>query len=330
MFKRIALIVLAVLVVAAGVGLYAAAVPDVPAVELDARYGGPPSQFVTLPGGTRAHFRDRPGPAGAPTIVLLHGSNASLHTWEPWAAEFAGKLRVISVDLPGHGLTGATVEDDYAIEGMVEFVDSFTRAIGLSEPFVLAGNSMGGNVAWRFTLRHPERVAKLVLVDAGGVAIPGPERPMPLAFRLARTPVVRELLRFVTPRSLFESGLRDAFYDPSLVTPEMIDRYWQLNLRPGTRAANVARFSRAGGTRFASRLKEIKQPTLVLWGSDDKVISVAAADVFESALPNAKVIIYEHCGHLPMEEVAKQSAADVLAFVGAKHVTTGMTEGETK
>jgi pimeloyl-ACP methyl ester carboxylesterase len=330
MFKRIVVIVFAVLVLAAGAALYAAAVPDMPAAVLDARYGGPPSQFVTLPGGTRAHFRDRPGPAGAPAIVLLHGSNASLHTWEPWATEFAGKLRVISVDLPGHGLTGATVEGDYAIEGIVEFVDSFIHAIGLSEPFILAGNSMGGNVAWRFTLIHPERVAKLILIDSGGVAIPGPERPMPLAFRLARTPVVRELLRFVTPRSLFESGLRDAFYDTSLVTPEMIDRYWQLNLRPGTRAANLDRFSRTNGTRFANRLKEIKQPTLILWGSEDKVISVAAADVFESALSNAKLIIYEHCGHLPMEEVAKQSAADVLAFVGGKPVTTGMTEGKGK
>jgi pimeloyl-ACP methyl ester carboxylesterase len=327
MVKRMALIVGAILVIGIG-ALYFVAVPDIPVAELDQRYGGPPSQFLTLPSGTRVHFRDRPGPAGVPTIVLLHGSNASLHTWEPWAAQFAGKLRVVSVDLPAHGLTGATIEDDYSLDGMVRFVDSFTRALGLSEPFVLAGNSMGGNVAWRFTLAHPDRVAKLVLVDSGGVVVPGPERPTPLVFRIARTPVLREILRVVTPRSFFESGLRDVFYDKSFVNAEMIDRYWQLNLRPGSRAANLARFSRPTDVEAAKRLGEIKQPTLILWGREDTRIPVAAADVFKAALPNAKLIIYDHCGHLPMEEVAAQSADDVLGFVGKEPLTTGMTESK--
>src|SRR5262250_896490 len=100
----------------------------VPAATLTAKYGQAPSQFLTLPGGTVAHYRDyaaTTGEARAPILVLLHGSNSSLHTWEPWAQRLRGTMRVVTVDLPGHGLTGATAEADYSANGMVEFVDTF-------------------------------------------------------------------------------------------------------------------------------------------------------------------------------------------------------------
>jgi pimeloyl-ACP methyl ester carboxylesterase len=77
--------------------------PDIPRAILEAKYAGPPSQFVTLPEGTRAHVRDR-GPRDALALVLIHGSNASLYTWEPWAKRLSDMFRVITLDLPGHGL----------------------------------------------------------------------------------------------------------------------------------------------------------------------------------------------------------------------------------
>ena len=307
------------LVLAAAVGgaLYFAAVPDVPVAELDQRYATPPSQFLNLPSGTRVHYRDRPGPEGAPTIVLVHGSNASLLTWEPWAKRMAGRLRVVSVDLPGHGLTGATVEQDYRPEGMVRFLDAFPRQLGLTQPFILAGNSMGGGVSWRFALDHPERVSKLVLVDAGGAVAPGVDGPVPFAFKIARTPVLRNLVRIVTPRSLIESGLRAAFYDQSLVTPAMIDQYWEMNRRAGTRETTGLRFALPYDPEPSTHIGELKMPVLILWGREDKLIPVHSAEVFKQVLPQAQLIIYDQCGHIPMEERADQSAADVLAFTGA-------------
>jgi|HubBroStandDraft_1064217.scaffolds.fasta_scaffold00354_10 pimeloyl-ACP methyl ester carboxylesterase len=312
-------ILIGVLVIAAGLGVtfYVAAVPDVPASELDQRYGTPPSQFLTLSSGTRVHYRDRPGPEGAPTIVLVHGSNASLLTWEPWAARFQGRLRVVSVDLPGHGLTGATVEQDYSIAGMDRFLDAFTRKLGLTQPFMLAGNSMGGQVAWRFALAYPDRVSKLILVDAGGAVAPGVDGPVPLAFRIARTPVLGNIVRFVTPRSLIESGLRSAFWDQSLVTPAMIDQYWELNRRAGTRDATATRFALPYDPEPATRLGQLQMPVLILWGREDKLIPVHSAEVFKAALPQAQLVVYDQCGHVPMEERAEQSAADVLAFAGS-------------
>jgi pimeloyl-ACP methyl ester carboxylesterase len=309
------LIILVVLIAGLGGVFYYASVPDISAAELDQRYGTPPSQFVTLPSGTRVHYRDRAGPDGAPVIVLIHGSNASLQTWEPWAKRMAGKLRIVSVDLPGHGLTGATKEADYSLDGMVAFLDAFTRQIGLDQPFVLAGNSMGGAVSWHFALAHPDRVAKLILVDAGGVLAPDANTPLPL--RLARTPGLRELGRYVTPRNVYEAGLRAAFYDQNLVTPAMIDQYWELNRREGTRATTVARFSLPYDPEPAKHLGELKMPVLILWGREDRLIPVAATDVYKAAIPQAQLIIYDQCGHIPMEEKADQSAAAVMAFAAA-------------
>jgi pimeloyl-ACP methyl ester carboxylesterase len=326
----VGLVVLAV----AGVGvlLLFFSTPEVPAATLAAKYGQPPSQFLKLPGGTVAHYRDYPAASSdkpAPILVLLHGSNASLHTWEPWAQRLRPTMRVVSVDLPGHGLTGATVEGDYSTEGMVAFVDSFTRTLGIDRPFVLAGNSMGGNVAWRFTLAHPDRVSKLVLVDAAGITLPGVSMTPPIGFRLARNRFAAPILRHFAPRTIFEETLQAAFYDKSMVTPEMVDRYWELNRRTGTPEATFARFRLPlTNPGMMDRLHEITVPTLILWGREDALIPVAHAQAFAERLPHAVVMIYDHCGHIPMEEVADRSAADVRAFVEGVPAGTAKPAGQ--
>jgi pimeloyl-ACP methyl ester carboxylesterase len=306
--------------------------PEAPEATLIAKYGQPPSQFLKLPGGTVAHYRDYPAATagnGAPILVLLHGSNASLHTWEPWAHQLQATMRVVSVDLPGHGLTGATVERDYSADGMVAFVDNFTRALGIDRSFVLAGNSMGGHVAWRFTLAHPDRVSKLVLIDAGGVTAPGVDMTPPLGFRLARNRFAAPILRRFAPRALFAKTLTAAFYDKSLVTPEMIDRYWELNRRPGTPDANLARFRLPlYDPAMMARLNEIAVPTLVLWGREDGLLPARLATVYAEKIPHASVIIYDHCGHLPMEEAANRSAADLRAFVEGAPLSTAKPSGQ--
>src|SRR6476646_3151420 len=139
--------------------------PDIPRAILETKYGGSPSQFLTLPGGTRAHVRDR-GPRDAPALVLIHGSNASLYTWEPWVKRLTDRFRVVTLDLPGHGLTGAVPNRDYTQEAMVKFIGEVTDLFGLHR-FAIGGNSMGGRASVLFTINHPERVTHLVLVDSG-------------------------------------------------------------------------------------------------------------------------------------------------------------------
>lgn len=285
---------------------------DIPREALVERYANGESIFLTLADGTVAHLRDQGRPEGEP-LVLVHGSNASLHAWEPWVALLGDAYRVITLDLPGHGLTGATVEDDYSIDGMVRFVETVTRELGVAR-FHLAGNSMGGRLGWIYALEHPGRIDRLVLVDASGFPAPEDEDES-LGFLLAQTPGVQQLMLYFTPRALFEISLKDGFSDPSLVDEEMVDRYHALQLLEGSRAASLARFQLPVDDPRIAEISRIRSPTLILWGEDDQLIPVADAQRFADAIPDSRVRIYPGVGHIPMEEAPARSAADVRAFL---------------
>jgi pimeloyl-ACP methyl ester carboxylesterase len=304
------LIVLAALVAGA---LWYFSTPDISRNALEAKYATPPSEFINLPDGARAHVRDR-GPKDAPVLVLVHGSNAALFTWEPWVSCLDNTFRVISFDLPGHGLTGAVPNQDYSQEGMVKFTLEVADKLGLKK-FAIAGNSMGGGVVARFAEEHPERVSALILVDAAGM--PTPEgNSVPFVFKYGRMPGIRWILLHVTPRSLVTEALDKAIVHKEIITDKMIDTYWDLARMEGTREATGERFALPWTTDVKDHIGDIKAPTLILWGEKDGLIPVVAAHEFHDVIPGSKLIIYPNTGHIPMEEVADQSAADVRAFLG--------------
>jgi pimeloyl-ACP methyl ester carboxylesterase len=267
---------------------------------------------LVLKDGARLHYRDR-GPRDAPVLVLLHGSNSSLFDWEPWSESLSDKFRVVTVDLPGHGLTGAVPNGDYSEQGMTVFVKGFADKLGLGR-FALGGNSMGGGVAARFTELYPGRVTHLILVDAVGLQSQFGDR-IPLAFRLARVPIINRLLLRVTPRSLVAEGLNDAVLHKRVLTDQMIDQYWDFARMTGTRPATVARFRLPPDDFVRDHIGAIKAPTLILWGKQDRLIPVAAAHAWAKAIRGARLIVYPHTGHLPMEEEPAETAGAVRAFL---------------
>jgi pimeloyl-ACP methyl ester carboxylesterase len=287
------------------------ATPDIPVERLKAKYANGASQFVELSPGTIIHLRDE-GPRTGFPVVLVHGSNASLHTWEPWVQRLtAAGYRVVTLDLPAHGLSGPTPQGDYTNAAYVGIVEQTVDRLGLAR-FALGGNSMGGGVAWRYAVRHPARLSALILVDATGQPAPKGSSP-PLGFRLARIPVARDLLATVTPRSLIEQSFKQSIANQAIATPAMIDRYWELLLYPGNRRATVQRFGQyQGDDGMAARLKTLSVPTLLLWGREDKLIPVSVAGWFSRQLPSARVTILDGVGHIPMEEAPDRSLAPVL------------------
>lgn len=323
------LIGLLVVLVALAGAFYYFSDPDISRATLEAKYATAPSQFITIdypptdaangvpskPYSTRVHIRDV-GPRDAPAIVLIHGSNASLFTWEPWAKRLSDKFRVVSLDLPAHGLTGAVPSNDYSQKGMVEFVKDVTDKLGLKK-FALAGNSMGGGVAARFAEIYPDSLTQLILVDAGGMPLKKQGDRVPLVFTLARMPVLNQVLLHITPRSLAEEGLNKAIVRKEIINDAMIDTYWELARMEGTRAATGLRFQLPWDLYVSEHIRDIKAPTLILWGDQDGLIPVDAAHEFNKAIPGSKLIVYKNVGHIPMEEVADQSAADVRAFLTA-------------
>lgn len=298
-------------VVALGIAFYT---PDTDPAAMRAKYGGPPSRFVDLGEGLTVHLRDE-GPRDAPVIMLLHGSNVDLHTWDAWAARLSTRYRIIRYDQIGHGLTGPSPARDYSMAAFVRSVDRLTTKLGIAR-FALAGNSMGGGVAWNYALAHPERLTALILVNASGAPEPA-EAPPPFAFRVAQSAIFTPVLLHVTPRSLIASGVRSAVADPARVSETTIDRYWELLRYPGNRQATIDRQSVPRIKATAARLATIRTPTLVIWGDKDALLPVAGGHWFAGAIPRASKVVYRDIGHVPMEEIPARSAADLARWLTA-------------
>jgi pimeloyl-ACP methyl ester carboxylesterase len=289
--------------------------PDIPYQTLEAKYAEGDSHFVDLPGGYHVHYRDD-GDPNLPLLLLLHGFGDSFTAWEGWVRELKSQFHVISVDFPGHGLTRAPEGSSLKAEDLADFVDAFAAKLTLPK-FAVAGNSMGGGVAWQLAVRHPERVNALILVDAAGFANDKPPGDVPLAFKILRYPIGRALLRNIDNRPLIENGLKTDVYDKSLITPFIVDRWADFQRAPGHRAILMSINMGAPARPTAELAATIKAPTLILWGENDPLIEPAAAHKFAAAIPGAKLIIYPKVGHLPQLEIPQRSAADVAAFLKA-------------
>ncbi|HYX00607.1 MAG TPA: alpha/beta hydrolase [Reyranella sp.] len=306
--RRWPLVLLFAVAVLAGVALWAYA-PSLPPEMLIARYANDQSKFVDV-GGVRAHVRDQGNRDGIP-VVLVHGSMGSLHMWEGWVRELGKQARLISFDLPGHGLTGAWPRDEYTVEAYADFLEVLVDALNLDR-FVLVGHSLGGAVAWSFAATRPERVSQLVLVDAAGYPRQSGDAPLPT--RLARLPVVGDIGIYFKPERLVRRSLAEVYADPALVTPERVKRYAELQRFPGNREATVQR-ARTQEPLDPTPLRRLAVPTLILWGAADRWVPVADAFRFQHDIKGAKLEIFEKLGHNPMEEDPKATAAAVSAFL---------------
>lgn len=292
--------------------------PDTDAAEIIAKYGGADARFAEGAGGLRVHWRDE-GCRDCPAIILLHGTSSSLHAFEPLVARLGGEYRIITFDQPGHGLTGPHPRDDYTATGMFEALNAVANAAELDH-FYLGGNSMGGWVSWRYALAYPERVDGLIILNASGAPLRAGDAPPPLnlGFRLARNRFLRPLLSHITPRALIEKSLYDTIEVDEIITPQMVDRYWELLRYPGNRRAMGFGMLANREPQVADRLEEIEEPTLIIWGKLDQLIHATAAETFKESIPQAEVLIFDGVGHLPMEEAPDQTANAIRRFLEAQ------------
>lgn len=284
---------------------------DKPVAELKAKYAPSPSAFVNID-GMDVHYRDEGNAADSLPIVLIHGTGSSLQTFDEWASILKGEHRVVRMDIPAFGLTGPFPTRDYAIENYVIFIEKFLNTRGIKH-CILGGNSLGGQIAWQFTLKDPDMVDKLILIDAAGYPIVS--KSTPIAFKIARTPVLNKIMTFITPRFMAKMSVENVYADKTKVTEGLVDRYFELTLREGNRQALVDRMTSVYDTSNIPRIKTIRQPTLVLWGEQDGLIPLSNAYRFHTDLPNDTLVILKNMGHVPMEENPKESLKAVLDFL---------------
>jgi pimeloyl-ACP methyl ester carboxylesterase len=249
-------------------------------------------------------------------LLLIHGFSASTHTWEGWSQRLGDTYRVISIDLPGHGLTRAPAGYQASIEAFRDVVNEFADALALPS-FAIAGNSMGGNVAWQYALAHPDRVDALILVDSSGwpVADTGDD---PAIFKLLRNPVLGPLLRDLDNSRLARQGLEASFFDPALVDDAMLERYVSLARAPGHREIllQITLGFRERAYATPERLAPLaNERVLIMVGDTDRLVPTSDGSRFQEAIAGSQLIVFERTGHIPQEEKPEESAEAVREFL---------------
>ena len=271
-----------------------------------------------LSGRKNKHLRDEGPPKDPLPIVLLHGTSSSLHTWDGWVHALKDEHRVIRFDMPAFGLTGPSPESNYTIENYARMVVAVLNKCKIDH-CVLAGNSLGGYVAWATAILHPDRVERLVLVDASGY--PYQAQSVPIGFTIARTPVLNRLVGNMLPRAMVENSVKNVYGNPSLVTPELIDRYFDLITRSGNRQALVKCFRQTRPGKLSNRIPDLKLPTLILWGGRDRLIPPYIGDRFHKEIVGSKYIIFNELGHVPQEEDPVSTVAALKKFLAQTRFT---------
>lgn len=283
---------------------------DIPLATLESRYADEHSRFTQVD-GLRVHYRDQ---GNGPVLVLLHGTGASLHTWDGWVEHLRNDYRLIRLDLPGFGLTGPRDDGDYRISTYVDFLQAFAETLELDN-FAIAGNSLGGHIAWRYALNHPQQVSQLVLVAPSAY----PPREIPRAMRLARTPVVNQLVRHMLSPQRVRDNLEEVYGDPAQVSNELVQRYFELTLRPGNRQAFIDRARTEMNWRH-EELNQVETPTLIIWGARDQWIPQENGEQMVRDMPRARLYSFPELGHVPMEEDPSRTAPLAARFLAGNGV----------
>ncbi len=302
------------------IAVYSGTYLDIPRDKLEAKYASGASEFLDLKNGSRIHYRDE-GDLYKPAIILLHGFNGSLFNFERMVPLLSKEFRLISIDLPGFGLTGAVPSMDYSTQNSILVINELTSYLGM-EKFSIAGNSMGGGIAWRYALENPEKTQSLVLLASSGIYSPEErlqieesERESPLVWKLMRSNFVSYFLSLYTPKFFATQGLKTSVYDPNLATEEIANQFHELTLMQGSREAILSRFSKQNyNNEKPDILKKIQAPTLIIHGREDNIISFKSSINLDQYIQNSQLVIYPKIGHLPMYETPARVADDIKKF----------------
>jgi pimeloyl-ACP methyl ester carboxylesterase len=281
--------------------------PELEPERLEPLYSDGASRWAEVR-GLRLHYKDE---GSGPPVLLLHGTGSSLHTWDGWVERLSTDFRLIRPDIPGFGLTGPDPTGDCSAERRVEILAALLDRLGV-ERSAVAGNSLGGLLALKFAMTFPERTDRLVLLNAAGH--PYQVRGGMTMLDLAAMPVLGGILSRITPRFVVARAVREVYQDASLVTPDLIQRHYDLLRRRGNREA-LRKGLATEWTLEREAIRSLEQPTLILWGASDRLIAAEVAELFHQDIPDSQLVVYGDAGHVPMEETPAQSGRDVRAFL---------------
>lgn len=283
---------------------------DIPREQLKSKYAQSPSKFIPVM-GMQVHYRDEGNKEDTTPLLFIHGTSSSLNTWDSLVKLMPNHKRIIRLDMPAFGLTGPNPENEYSYQYYSQFLYAFLNELNIKQ-CIVAGNSLGGGIAWHFALAYPKQVHQLILIDASGY--PKLNEKGSLGFTLARIPILNNLLLFVTPKPLVKKSVEDAFANKTLVSEERITRYHDLLLAEGNRRAALSIFKNEMEQEH-EKIKDIQQPTLIIFGEKDQLINSQYAYLFQRDIKGSIAFVLRGVGHIPMEEAPLETAKIMNDFI---------------
>lgn len=281
---------------------------ELPLAELIDRYQLPDSRFVDVD-GVRVHYVDR---GSGPPVVLLHASFLSLRSWDALSDALDDRYRVIRLDLSAAGLTGPDPTLRYGIDRNVELVHGLLARLGLTR-VALVGTSSGGMTAFRYAARYPDQVSRLVLINSAGMPRTAATNPLrPPSSWLAGWVEAR-----LRSRRFWAESLRDNFVPPHQPSADLVTMTYDMNRRAGSRETNALYLANFRTGDPQAMLGQVRAPTLVLWGLDNRTLMHLEADVFAHWLTGAPSLVrkYPGLGHYPYLEDPALLARDIGDFL---------------
>ena len=303
------------------ISIYNSVYFDISKNEIIAKHAKGASDFLELADGSKIHFRDE-GNKDGKVLLLVHGFNGSLFNYEPLVPYLSDNYRVISLDLPAHGLTGAVKSDLYSHKAYQNVIEEVVEILEVDK-FYFVGHSMGGMIAWRYALDNLDQLNGLIII---GSAFFGNEQEFedfqtinapPLAFELIESKFFIRLLEFITPRILVKEGISQSVYDQSIVTDELVDQFHDIILMEGTRVS-IGKLAEVHEDDFIADpldLRKITIPSLIIHGEEDNLVNIRFIDHFIEQIPNSKLISYPKTGHMIPMEVPLELSRDMKDFI---------------
>jgi pimeloyl-ACP methyl ester carboxylesterase len=280
---------------------------DLPMSELEQRYGGDDLKRLQVDGVNLAYKVEGEGPP----LLLLHSHFYTMRMWQPWVDELKQNFTVVRMDLTSHGLTGPDPSGDYSRARGSQLINALLDHLGI-EQTSLVGSSTGGALAWYFAAEHPQRVNKLVLINAPGM-------PRVTNKYMEKTlPNWGGYLLYLMPEAIFRPFLKAPVIDKTLITDELLHEFHQMYRGTGNRMAEYRRMQGWEKGDVTPYLAKITAPTLVMWGEKNPQLPVEHVAQYRDKLSGAARVeqrIYPGIGHVIPLELPRQSAIDAGAFL---------------
>ena len=276
----------------------------------------PERSWFTTAAGVRIHYQEA-GDEKAPPMILIHGFISSTLIWSEVFLPLADAgFRVIAIDLPGYGYSDKPVDGRYTIDAQAQAVFGLMDTLGI-EKATIVGASYGGAVAATMALDSPERVDRLVLI--GAVSSDEPKKK--LLLRLSRLPVIGDIVTplFLGSRWVLRKRMEEMYRRIGAPLDErMLEARHHLLATANMQRAMIRTVRHWSANRIAREASLIRQPTLLVWGEDDTHIPISQAYRLRDAIPDARLIIFRNCGHLPPTEYPEKFVEVVADFCKAE------------